>query len=269
MKKFIPLFIGLTVLLLASCAPVHDFNYFQDVTAGDVNKILEAEKTITIKPYDRISVLINSKDMELAQMFNLLTTQSYANQARRGTNLSGNTYTTYYTVSKSGEIDMPILGKVSVAGLTRSEISQKVQDLIVNHAQGFKDPTVTVDFANLSVKMLGELKNPGSLSIDRDQFTILDAIAGAGDLTVYGNRKNVKVFRNENGAQKVYEVDLTKSKELVSSPVYMLQQNDVVYVEPNKVKARQSTANGNTLVTPSFWMSAASFLMTVIVLFTK
>lgn len=269
MKKFIPLFIGLTVLLLASCAPVHDFNYFQDVTAGDVNKILEAEKTITIKPYDRISVLINSKDMELAQMFNLLTTQSYANQTRRGTNLSGNTYTTYYTVSKSGEIDMPILGKVSVAGLTRSEISQKVQDLIVNHAQGFKDPTVTVDFANLSVKMLGELKNPGSLSIDRDQFTILDAIAGAGDLTVYGNRKNVKVFRNENGAQKVYEVDLTKSKELVSSPVYMLQQNDVVYVEPNKVKARQSTANGNTLVTPSFWMSAASFLMTVIVLFTK
>jgi len=269
MNKFISLLLGLVVLFFTSCAPIEDFNYFQDVAAGDATKIFESDKMITIKPLDRISVVVSSKDSELAQMFNLFTTQNYANQGKRGTNLSSYTYTTFYTVALDGNIDMPILGQVGVAGLTRDEICKKVKNLIINNAQGFKDPTVTVDFASLNVRMLGEVKNPGTLSIEKDQFTILDAIASAGDLTVYGNRKNIKVFRNENGQQKVYQVDLTKSKDLVASPVYMLQQNDVVYVEPNKVKARQSTANGNTLVTPAFWMSAASFLMTVIVLFAK
>jgi polysaccharide export outer membrane protein len=132
-----------------------------------------------------------------------------------------------------------------------------------------KDATVTVEYADLHVGVLGEVKSTGIVPIDRDQFTILDAIERAGDLTQYGNRKNVKVFRKNGNAVETYEVDLTKFKEVCASPVYLLQQDDVIYVEANKVRARQSTASGNTLLTPSFWMSVLSVGISIAVLLKK
>jgi polysaccharide export outer membrane protein len=126
-----------------------------------------------------------------------------------------------------------------------------------------------VEYADLHVGVLGEVKSAGVVQIDRDQFTILDAIERAGDLTQYGNRKNVKVFRKAGSQVETYEVDMTNFKGLVSSPVYMLQQDDVVYVEPNNVKARTSTATGNTLLTPSFWMSVLSVGISIAVLLKK
>ena len=164
---------------------------------------------------------------------------------------------------------MPVLGKVKVSGLTRSQIEDKICELIIASENGFKDPTVTVDYANLYVKMLGEFNRPGTVSIDRDQFTLEDAIAKAGDLSVYGNRKNVKVYRVENGMDKVYEVDLTQRKQLLASPVYLLQQDDVVYVEPNRVRARQSTSSGNSLLQPAFWISTATLITSVLALILR
>lgn len=270
MKK-ISFIIMLTAILFSSCVSIKDFNYFQDTVAGDVNPVRNSDASITIKPSDRITVLVSSKDLQLATPFNLVTLNTVQSRSmQNGTGaLNGNSYTQYYTVSQNGEINMPVLGKVKVAGLTRSQIEDKVAELIMTSDNGFNDPTVTVDYANLYVKMLGELNRPGAVSIDRDQFTLMDAIAKAGDLSVFGNRKNVQVFRVKNGVETVYEIDLTNRKAMLQSPAYMLQQDDVVYVEPNKTRARQSTSNGNTFLQPSLWISAASLASTLIVLLKK
>ena len=131
------------------------------------------------------------------------------------------------------------------------------------------DPVVTVEFSNLYISVLGEVNNPGRYGIDRDKITLLDAIGMAGDLTIYGKRQNVVVMREEEGKQLFYRVDLTSVDDLYSSPVYYLQQKDVVYVEPNETRARQSTVNGNNVRSTSFWVSIASLLTSVAVLIFK
>lgn len=119
------------------------------------------------------------------------------------------------------------------------------------------------------MSVLGEVSRPGRITFDRDRFTLLDAIAGAGDLTIQGKRTDVLVLRNENGKQTAHRVDLTDSQSLLNSPVYYLQQDDVVVVSPNDVRKRQTTANGSTPLTPGFWISIASLLTTVAVLIWK
>ena len=113
------------------------------------------------------------------------------------------------------------------------------------------------------------MNRPGRYNIDKDHLTILDALSQAGDLTIYGKREKVLVLRNENGKQRVYGINLCSADHLYSSPVYYLQQNDVVYVEPNDTKARQSTVNGNNVRSTSFWISLASLLTTISVLIFK
>ena len=116
---------------------------------------------------------------------------------------------------------------------------------------------------------MGEVTNPGLYNFDSDNFTILEALSAAGDLTIYGKRNNVRVLREDNGMQKVYEVDLNSGDKITQSPVYYLKQNDVIYVEPNSTKARMSTPNGNSVLTPTFWISIASFATTIAVLIVK
>ena len=122
---------------------------------------------------------------------------------------------------------------------------------------------------NLCISVLGEVASPGRYSIDRDKVTLLDAISMAGDLTIYGKREKVLVLREENGVQRVYGVNLCSAEHLYTSPVYYLRQNDVVYVEPNNVRARQATVNGNNVRSTSFWISLASRLTTIAVLVFK
>lgn len=124
-----------------------------------------------------------------------------------------------------------------------------------------------MEFANLCISVLGEVNSPGRFNIDRDRLTILDALSMAGDLTIYGNRNKVMVLRQEGGTQRVYGVDLTSGEYVYTSPVYYLQQNDVVYVEPNSMRARQSTVNGNNVRSTSFWISLASFLTSLTTIF--
>jgi polysaccharide export outer membrane protein len=152
--------------------------------------------------------------------------------------------------------------------MTREEIAAMIKKELINRNQ-LKDPVVTVEFMNLTYSVLGEVMNPGRYSIEKDKVTILDAISEAGDLTIFGKRENIMVLRNENGIQRVYDVNLCSGNDIYNSPVYYLQQDDVVYVEPNKVKARQSTVNGNTIFTPSFWVSVISLATTITVLIVK
>lgn len=132
---------------------------------------------------------------------------------------------------------------------------------------------VTVDFMNLYYQVLGEVAKPGRYAIDKDAVTILDAIGTAGDLTIYGRRENVRVLRNENGKARTYEVNLCSASDLISSPAYYIRQNDVIYVDPNDVRARQSTVNGNNVRSTSFWISltslAATVTNTVVLLLTR
>ena len=172
-----------------------------------------------------------------------------------------------YTVDANGEIDFPVLGKIKVAGLQREDIAKYIKQELISRNL-VKDPVVivTVEFMNLCISVMGEVNTPGRFSIDRDRVTILDALSMAGDLTIYGNRSKVMVMRQEGDTQRVYGVNLTSGAHVYSSPVYYLQQNDVVYVEPNHVKARQSTVNGNNVRSTSFWISLASLLTSVAIL---
>ena len=152
--------------------------------------------------------------------------------------------------------------------MKREEIASYIKNELISKNL-VKDPVVTVEFMNLAISVLGEVSKPGRYNIDRDKITLLDAISMAGDLTIYGKRDNVYVMRNEGGKQTSYQVNLLSAQDVYSSPAYYLQQNDVIYVEPNSVRARQSTVNGNNVRSTSFWISLASLLTTITVLFVK
>lgn len=271
MKRY-PLFYALCLLmtglaLLSSCNASKEVVYFQDMRPGESEIKMPEVKSILVRPEDKISIIVNSRDPQLTDLFNLpyvsrqLGQSSFTGGMTRGTSqgVSG------YTVDANGEIDFPVLGKIKVAGLQREDIAKYIKQELISRNL-VKDPVVTVEFMNLCISVMGEVNTPGRFSIDRDRVTILDALSMAGDLTIYGNRSKVMVMRQEGDTQRVYGVNLTSGAHVYSSPVYYLQQNDVVYVEPNHVKARQSTVNGNNIRSTSFWISLASLLTSVAIL---
>ena len=171
-----------------------------------------------------------------------------------------------YTIDENGNIDLLGVGRVQVSGLTRAQAATKIQEIFRN---GFiNDAVVTVAAYNQYINVLGEVAKPGRIEIKRDNLTILEAISMAGDLTIYGRRDMIRVLRQEGNATKTYFVDL-RSKDIFNSPVYNLQQNDIIYVEPNRVKMGQSTNNDNTFRNVSVWITIASFLTTLGVVIWK
>lgn len=152
--------------------------------------------------------------------------------------------------------------------MTRSQVAEFVKASLIKNDM-LKDPTVTVDFRDMYFSVTGEVKNPGRFVIDHDKVTILDALSQAGDLTIYGRRDNVLVMRQAGKTQNVYRIDLANADQLYSSPVFYLQQNDVIYVEPNTRRAKEATELGISFSNPSLWLSAASLLTTISVLIFK
>ena len=250
------------VLMMASCSTPKNIPYFQDVVDGSSDSIA-VSKTITIRPGDKISIIVNSKNTKIAAMFNLSYATRYMGAISDDVvSTAQNAGVQGYMVEDDGTIDFPVLGRVHVSGLTRDEISRLIKDKLISEGL-VQDPVVTVEYLNLKVSVLGEVNKPGRVSIDRDAYTILDALSAAGDLTIYGMRESVRVIRSEKGLRKTYVVNLCSAQNLYSSPVFYLQQNDMIYVEPNDVRARQSTVNGNNVRSTSFWVSIASLLATV------
>ncbi|MDR0954928.1 MAG: polysaccharide biosynthesis/export family protein [Rikenellaceae bacterium] len=263
MKRYKILIAAASVLLFSySCGTPKYISYFSDLQPGENQLTLAAQSGIRVRPNDRLSILVNTQTPKLTSMFNLpILSQQVgvdgSNDQNRG--LSG------YTIDPEGFIDFPVLGKIQIGGMTREEVATYIKEELQSNDL-VKDPVVTVEFMNLNVSVVGEVNRPGRYKIDRDDLTILDALSQAGDLTIYGKRENVLVLRNENDTQRTYTVDLNSARQLYSSPVFYLQQNDVVYVEPNDTRARQSTVNGNNVRSTSFWISLASLLTTVFVL---
>lgn len=253
------------MLAFNSCSSSKEVVYFQDLRPGESEIKLPEVQSITVRPEDKISIIVNSRDQELTNLFNLPYVTKRLGQPALKNGISGSTNdqgVSGYTVDAEGNIDFPVLGKVHVEGMQRGEIAETIKNELVNKNL-VKDPVVTVEFMNLSVSVMGEVNNPGRFSIDRDRITILDALSLAGDLTIYGNRSKVLVLREENGIQRTYGIDLTSGEYVYTSPAYYLQQNDLVYVEPNAVRARQSTVNGNNVRSTSFWISLASLLTSI------
>ncbi len=260
---------GLMLLLsivLFSCATPKKISYMQDAT--EEKAFNDMKKTIRVQPGDKISIIVKSKDPQLTELFNLATTSQSIGYAGSGSSVSGGRVLSYYSITADGCIDFPVLGKLKVAGMSREDIVNMIQERLIAEDL-VKDPIVTVEFANLQYSVLGEVSRPGQFSIDRDNISLLEAISRAGDLSILGRRDNVMVMREQNGKKEIYKVDLTSADSIMNSPVAYLQQNDIVYVEPNNVRKRQSTVNGNNVLTSSFWISLISLLTTISVVVFK
>lgn len=261
MKKI--LLMAMLALALASCNTSKKIVYFQDIQVNRPEAITEA-RDIIVQPKDQISILVSSKDPQLAALFNLPRVQY-----RVGDNNMQNTNgdVSGYTLDTEGYIDFPVLGRLYVAGMTKSEIASYIKKRLMDENL-INDPVVTVEFMNLYYSILGEVNSPGKYMITKDQITLLEAISMAGDLTIYGKRDAVFVVREEDGQRVTHWVDL-RTQDLFHSPVYYLKQNDVIYVQPNKVRAGQSTINENSVKSVSLWISIASFLSSLGVLLFK
>lgn len=261
----IPSIIAVAVLLLSSCSVAKQVPYFQDILSDSTLAIIPSPENITLQPQDKISILVNSRDPQLMTLFNLPVIQKTI-----GSNASSSTNNSLagYTLDQDGNIDFPVLGTLHLAGMTREQAAAYIKGLLISENL-VKDPVVTIEYVNLNVAVLGEVNKPGRYSIDKDQLTILDALSMAGDLTIYGLREKVTVMRQNGDNQQIYEVNLTSAKDVFSSPVYYLQQNDIIYVEPNRMRANQATVNGNTVVSSSFWVSVTSLLVSVAVMITN
>ena len=251
-------------LVVASCnAP--KLGYFQDVQSGQVQE-LQQPKLVTVQPGDKLSIIVSSKDPGLAYLFNLPIVGRYKT-SQSDVNLNASQVASY-TVDENGEIDFPVMGKLLLKGMTRSQIATYIKNQLVSR-ELLKDPIVTVDFLDLFFSVMGEVNQPGRFLMDHDATTLVDALSRAGDLTINGKRENVLVMREENGKELAYRVDLTNLQSLYNSPVYYLKQGDMIYVEPNEKKARESTAAGNAFLQPTLWISLASLLTSVSVLIFK
>lgn len=267
MKKKLLLILSTTLLLVSSCSTPKNVAYLQDLENQNVI-IPQSQADIKVKPEDKISIVVSSREPLLTEMFNLPVVSHRVGQNMKGSGLNNNSYVSYYTVNKNGYIDFPIIGEIHVEGMTRSQLAEYVKMQLVDQKL-LKDPVVIVEFINTGITIAGEVNNPGRYEINRDRITLLEALGLAGDLTIQGQRENVLVVREVEGKPTAYRVDLTDASNLVASPVYYLQQNDYVYVEPNNMKKRSSTVNGNNVLSASFWVSVASLLTSVAVLIFK
>ncbi len=263
MKKIfvrLSILLALLVVSAASCSTYKKINYIQDAQL-DTALTMIANQGILIQPMDMISIVVSSRDPELARIYNLPVVTYQAGSESSVSNF--NQRLIGYSVDNDGNIQFPELGTIHVAGLNRWQLAELIREKLSSLV---KDAVVTVQFMNFKISVTGEVTSPGVFDISGDKITIFEAISLARNLTIYGRRDGVYVIREQNGSRTIYQVDL-RTVDMFNSPAYYLQQNDVVYVEPNKVRAGQSTINENNLKSVSLWVSIGSFLSTLATLF--
>lgn len=252
------LWLLLLPFLLTACQSYKKVPYFQNVEV--VNEAEQQEKLYDAKimPKDLLTIVVSCTNPELAIPFNL-TVASNA-----GIAVSTSSYVTTqpvlqpYLVDNDGNINFPVLGELKLGGLTKREAEQLIIDKLKPYMK--ETPIVTVRMVNYKISVIGEVTRPGTFTISNEKVNLLEALAMAGDMTVYGLRDNVKLIREDaNGKQQIVTLDLNKA-ETILSPYYWLQQNDIVYVTPNKAKARNSDVGNST----SLWFSATSILVSIV-----
>jgi polysaccharide export outer membrane protein len=248
LKKTIPFFF---LVLLFSCASKKDMIYYQDIDTLNAQEKSPSYE-IKIQPDDLLMIIVSAEDSEIAMPFNL-TTVNVQNAARP--DAIGAQSNQLYLVDVNGIIDFPILGKLKISGLTRSEVLKMLQEKISVY---IKDPIINVRIMNFKFSVQGEVTAPGTYSVTSERITLIEALSMAKDLTVYGKRKNILIIREVDGVKTFNRVDITKA-DFMNSPFYYLAQNDVVYVEPNQNKINGSAVGPST----SIIFSITSILITL------
>jgi polysaccharide export outer membrane protein len=241
--------------MLGSCGSTKNVAYFKNSDSVDLSKsqyLYDAR----IMPKDQLTITVSAEDDEAVIPFNMTVPTPYtANQ--RSTYSQAMLQT--YLVDNKGNINFPIVGELHVGGLTKSEAEALVKEKIKPYMSTNVNPIVTVRMTGYQISVLGEVTRPGTFTVSREKITILEALAQAGDLTIYGVRDNVKLIREDaSGKKTIVEMNLNDAN-IINSPYYYLQQNDVVYVTPNKVKAQNSSVGSMT----SLWFSATSILISL------
>lgn len=247
-------------VFFTACTSTKNIIYLQDVVPLKQQEI-EQKYEVIIHGDDLLAIMVNSRDPELAMPFNMpMVTYQLGTLGS-----SGQQRVLGYLVDTNGNIDFPILGEIHVEGLTRMQLTELIKNRLIE-GDLIKDPIVTVQFLNFKISVMGEVGRPGSFTISGDRITLLEALSMAGDLTIYGRRDRVGVIRENDGKRTILFHDL-RSAEIFNSPCYYLQQNDIVYVEPNKAKSGQSNINQNNSI--GVWVSVISLLTTIAVLIFK
>lgn len=245
----------LIIGFLSSCASRKDLVYFQDEAVTESIKMSEYQQ-LTYKIDDLLAINVSALDPEAARPFNLPAASFNTDVTA---NVQGGVRQQTYLVDYDGNIDFPVLGTIKVAGLTRTELTNLLKSRLEEY---LKNPIVNVRLANFNVTIIGEVSRPGTFNIQDERITLLEALGLASDLTIFGKRSNVMLIRENDGKKKFAKIDLT-SINTINSPLFYLQQNDVIYVEPNNARVRQASYNQNN----SVLISAIGTLTTIIAVF--
>jgi polysaccharide biosynthesis/export protein len=256
MKKivfFVPILI---IVTLTSCVPSKEVIYLQGIDNKDLAGSSVYEPVL--KPDDVLYINVSSFDSEAVKPFNLgVTQEGGGGGGGQGLIIMRQTY----LVNNDGDIEFPILGTVKVGGLTREEVTRKLQLRISEYV---KDPIINLRIVNYKVSVLGEVNHPGTYTLNSDRITVLEAIAMAGDMTLFGKRENVLIIRENRGVKETFRLDLT-NPDFIKSPYYYLTQNDVVYVEPHKRRINSTAIGPNILQ----GISILGFAISTILILTR
>ena len=249
-------FILIFTVIMSSCVSRKNIVYFQNDEI-DQAKVYNTYKT-TFKADDLLQITISASDLDAVKPFNLsaVTFSTTSNRA------VGTPQQQAYLIDNEGFVNFPVIGKIKFAGLTRSEAIQLLNDRL--DPDYVKNPTINISITNFSITILGAVARPGRFTIPNERITVLEALGLAGDLNIGARRNNVKVHREENGTKKTYELDL-RSNSIFTSPAYYLQQNDVIYAEPNRPSSQDAAFNRNS----GLFVSLASVLITLFTVLTR
>lgn len=235
-----------TVALLDSCSSAKHVAYFQNIDNVDLSAS-QGLYDAKIMPKDMLSIIVNTTNPDAARPFNLY---SVAGGNTTATDMQG------YLVDNSGNINFPVIGKVHVSGLTKGQCEDLIREKIMPYMSGTENPVVTVRMSSFRVTVSGEVNSPGVVPVNSEKMSVIEALAQAGDLTIYGKRDNVLLIReNELGQKSQVRINLNDAN-FINSPYYYVQQNDIIYVQPNGVKAKSSSIGTST----TLWISGVSIL---------
>ena len=247
---------AVAVVLLASCKTPKNVAYIQNSDYIDYTKS-EYLYDARIMPKDILTITVSTVNPDASAPFNLLV-RNTLNSTGSITNSSGGVLQTYL-VDNQGCIDFPVVGTLQVGGLTKAMCEKLIHDKIQRFMNAEENPIVTVRMSNYKISVLGEVNHPGMFTVSNEKINIFEALAKAGDLSIYGVRDHVKLIReNAKGRKEIHTVNLNDA-DIVNSPYYYLQQNDVLYVEPNSVKAKNSAIGTSTTI----WISVTGALVSL------
>jgi polysaccharide export outer membrane protein len=243
-------------VLFASCGETMEIAYVKDAPRENPQEVT-AEFSKGIQPNDLLYIYVESETPEASILFNQETNKIATSN---GVVMNpGSNAVTGYLVNQEGDIIFPVLKKVHVQGMTHNELAAELERRLVSEGH-ILDAVVTVKLMNFRVSVLGDVMRPGQIVASGERMTIFEALSMVGDMTIYGQRTNVTVIREENGVRTIGEIDLT-SKDAFNSPYYYLHQNDVVYVEPNMKKKKTADRDPMIMTYISTGVSVLSMLL--------